>query len=497
MALRAAGGGSGSSHGYVPRAWIVRVSAARKVVDPCLPAFLQLFRAVLLQADRFAANQSTGDSGDSGSGDAAQSRTRPTLSAMRAPTADHRLDASVGQPSCGATCGVTTPPAEVTRGATGSAGRSQRCQQPESALAPPELQAHVHRASDLRDFLSRLLGNSTDSSAFVGGYWEQRPIQWRDASFLPRPEGIAGLLDFLSNEPAETPRRKGGRRASGVRQRRRKLILSTDLDPIPTLMLMQSGGARLSAFRSHLDLTKGLTEVALHPRPARLSVDLEAFFFRGQRGRRRRRGQRAPPTQPPRPQTAVLNTADAVVPGVARLMRQIMVALRTQTSSNLYISKPGASMATQLHNDREDTLILHLFGKKTWHVFRPKVWAKPFRAHQRGKRGDVIGATDLDCGNWFEATLAPGDMLYVPRGFYHNTSTQASAASSAHLTVNIYSARIVDVFRVVCLLGSFCGCVGRPCRATHSQSASVSSATATTQPSHVRGVARPSRPWIL
>ena len=73
------------------------------------------------------------------------------------------------------------------------------------------------------------------------------------------------------------------------------------------------------------------------------------------------------------------------------------------------------------HTDRQDVLILQSAGRKHWKVFAPPAVEEvdPLR---RGKDGDVLDAAMLG-EPLLEATLEPGDVLYVPLGFPHATST--------------------------------------------------------------------------
>jgi hypothetical protein len=60
------------------------------------------------------------------------------------------------------------------------------------------------------------------------------------------------------------------------------------------------------------------------------------------------------------------------------------------------------------------------------------------RYNQRGKAGDVAPAAEL-LEPVLDVVLAPGDVLFVPRGVYHRTSTapEAFGAHSLHITFGV------------------------------------------------------------
>ena len=80
----------------------------------------------------------------------------------------------------------------------------------------------------------------------------------------------------------------------------------------------------------------------------------------------------------------------------------------------------------------------------------------------RGKAGDVVqrsevgehllevcisvliwsSHTDLNlCTRLLQAVLSPGDVLFIPRGAFHATSTESTSVPSLHLTVGMETDR--------------------------------------------------------
>ena len=92
------------------------------------------------------------------------------------------------------------------------------------------------------------------------------------------------------------------------------------------------------------------------------------------------------------------------------------------------------------HWDEHDTFIIQTAGAKTWSVFHPRRPA-PVRL-------------DVQCDNdsqdlelaW-EGVLRPGDVLYMPRGWWHHASS--TGRGSIHLTFGFSSQTGLDVFRFI------------------------------------------------
>src|SRR5205085_3750594 len=82
----------------------------------------------------------------------------------------------------------------------------------------------------------------------------------------------------------------------------------------------------------------------------------------------------------------------------------------------------------------------HLSGRKRWQVYEPAVELPlPGQAWK--------AATHTPGPLVLSVELAPGDCLYVPRGFAHSASS--NDAATAHLTVGILAFTAQDVVRDV------------------------------------------------
>jgi lysine-specific demethylase/histidyl-hydroxylase NO66 len=108
---------------------------------------------------------------------------------------------------------------------------------------------------------------------------------------------------------------------------------------------------------------------------------------------------------------------------------------------NAYLTPP-ASRGLGVHHDTHDVFVLQVHGRKLWQVWDAAV---PFPlAHQKKL---PPGAESPGEAPLVEAELAPGDCLYVPRGFRHAARTAGTA--SLHLTVGMLTYNWNELLRQV------------------------------------------------
>jgi hypothetical protein len=109
--------------------------------------------------------------------------------------------------------------------------------------------------------------------------------------------------------------------------------------------------------------------------------------------------------------------------------RQLELFLTHPVQVNAYLTPP-ASRGLGVHHDTHDVFVLQVHGRKLWQVWDAAV---PFPlAHQKKL---PPGAEEPTGAPLVDAELAPGDCLYVPRGFRHAARTAETA--SLHLTVGM------------------------------------------------------------
>jgi lysine-specific demethylase/histidyl-hydroxylase NO66 len=109
--------------------------------------------------------------------------------------------------------------------------------------------------------------------------------------------------------------------------------------------------------------------------------------------------------------------------------RDLELFLTHPVQVNAYLTPP-ASRGLGVHHDTHDVFVLQVHGRKLWQVWDAAV---PFPLGHQTKLPP--GAEAPTQAPLVEAELAPGDCLYVPRGFRHAARTAEDA--SLHLTVGM------------------------------------------------------------
>ena len=137
--------------------------------------------------------------------------------------------------------------------------------------------------------------------------------------------------------------------------------------------------------------------------------------------------------------TIVLASLHRYRPALTRFCQGLEDALSHPVQVNAYVT-PADARGLDLHWDTHDVFVLQCFGEKHWRV-HDESFRRPLRHQHRS------GAIDAHGEPLVEATLRPGDCLYIPRGFVHGAETLDAA--SAHLTVGILTVSWVDVLRGV------------------------------------------------
>ncbi|GMH94844.1 hypothetical protein TrST_g3392 [Triparma strigata] len=160
------------------------------------------------------------------------------------------------------------------------------------------------------------------------------------------------------------------------------------------------------------------------------------------------------------PSTISFNTAGSLFPTIGDFSLSSLAGLEYPVNVNVYITPPTSSSSSSapgqivpLHTDRQDVLIFQTLGTKTWTLHPPPPLKRDpstnaITTHPctRGKAGDVISPSELSpLSPPYTCVLNPGDVLYVPLGWAHCTSTDCKASMwgkknadpSVHATLGI------------------------------------------------------------
>lgn len=113
---------------------------------------------------------------------------------------------------------------------------------------------------------------------------------------------------------------------------------------------------------------------------------------------------------------------------------QLSKELFAKVNANAYLSAAASKGAR--HFDFHDVFMVQLQGTKRWQVNKPLI---PHPTEQLAGQNDDVGEQLLD------VVLKPGDVLYLPRGFWHECETGDNA--SLHLTISARALDCTDVLR--------------------------------------------------
>lgn len=135
----------------------------------------------------------------------------------------------------------------------------------------------------------------------------------------------------------------------------------------------------------------------------------------------------------------VLNNIETLHPGCLAVAETIGRRLGAKVSANLYCSQQQ-HQAFDSHCDRHDVFALHVVGKKHWHVYEGRldnpIEHAAFYNVPQAECDRLKGAVALDL------TMGPGDLLYLPRGQFHDAL--ASTEASIHVTFGCNEATGLD-----------------------------------------------------
>lgn len=135
----------------------------------------------------------------------------------------------------------------------------------------------------------------------------------------------------------------------------------------------------------------------------------------------------------------VARNAENDLPAISSLCRALESELGGYCFVNLYYSQPDRQ-ALPVHYDWKEVMVIHLEGRKAWRLYERQAAAAdeattPTTARER-------------CGRVIETpVLEPGDVLYLPRGRYHDAL--ASEGPSLHATVSLEMPQRADLIRLL------------------------------------------------
>ena len=129
------------------------------------------------------------------------------------------------------------------------------------------------------------------------------------------------------------------------------------------------------------------------------------------------------------------------------LCENLQAQLDHAAHANVYIT-PGNAAGFTPHYDVHEVFVLQIAGKKRWSLYAPPI-ELPHRSQVFNPQGYTAPAPTA------QVDLSAGDLLYLPRGFVHSTTT--SESYSAHITIGISVYTWVDLAKEILQT-----CIDRP-----------------------------------
>jgi ribosomal protein L16 Arg81 hydroxylase len=140
----------------------------------------------------------------------------------------------------------------------------------------------------------------------------------------------------------------------------------------------------------------------------------------------------------------VANQLHRVCPEVGAVAGMLEREFAARVSANVYCSFKGVQ-AFQTHYDLHDVFAVQAEGEKTWRIYESRADAPVAPLPP----GDEIEKwlTESRGKLLFEAQMKPGDILYLPRGQYHDALTGSQA--SLHVTFGVSPATGLALFKLL------------------------------------------------
>lgn len=140
--------------------------------------------------------------------------------------------------------------------------------------------------------------------------------------------------------------------------------------------------------------------------------------------------------------TIVLHSLQQCGGALGEWLQLLEECIEHPTQANAYLTPPGAQGLSR-HYDTHDVFVLQVQGTKVWRVWRVPTDSQRSCSEQFGEvRGaDDFGALAID------AELQPGQVLYIPSGYFHEA--HSTNTTSLHVTVGVHVYRRVDALKAV------------------------------------------------
>jgi hypothetical protein len=142
--------------------------------------------------------------------------------------------------------------------------------------------------------------------------------------------------------------------------------------------------------------------------------------------------------------SVVMNDVDSLTPGLASVSNALEAAGLGKAQANVYISW-RSHKAFRTHYDTHDVWAVQVEGEKDWNIWEGRAeWPIPHPVF----KGQPQSHHDEARGKLREVVrMKPGDLLYLPRGWYHDALAEADA--SVHVAYGVHAPLGMDVMNIL------------------------------------------------
>lgn len=140
--------------------------------------------------------------------------------------------------------------------------------------------------------------------------------------------------------------------------------------------------------------------------------------------------------------TVVLNRMELSSEAIRDICMQVGRLVGSQTAANAYASI-GGEAALHVHWDTHDVFAVQLAGKKRWQLYRP-TFPLPISSQESNEHKRDVPETP-----YLETILEAGDVMYVPRGWWHRVEPIENT-ETIHLAVGVHTPLMLDYLIWAC-----------------------------------------------
>lgn len=140
----------------------------------------------------------------------------------------------------------------------------------------------------------------------------------------------------------------------------------------------------------------------------------------------------------------VLNEVESLLPQIRSITDAITSELNSKVTANIYVSQKN-HQAFDSHYDKTDVYVLQTLGSKRWRIYDGQIDKPVLHPLFRGESKEQL--TRLKGNVAREFVMNVGDLLYLPRGRFHDAL--ATEGPSIHISIAVSEPKGLDFINLV------------------------------------------------